>query len=211
MTASSSKNFRVALQLLERNGLLLVSGTEIPDVCSVVSPTRSKGSWWASPFAHEIFAVNEKLSDHPDVTATKLVAGKVTFIHRNLWNNLLAVSTARESWQLQKLPPQADRLLQKVDREGTVYTNALGDSFGPKPGDVVRQLELRLLLHTDQFHTESGKHAKILESWSAWANRVGLKAQESSPTDARRFFEQRLSEITRQSPSSALLPWPSTR
>lgn len=165
MIATSDKNFRLAFQLLEKNGLLLVSGFEIPDVWRVVSAKPSKGSWWGSPEAHEIFSINERLSDHHDVTLTKLVAGKVTFVHRKLWRKLVAIGNAREDWQMKNLSPQARRLLNELDKKGTLFTNSLGRSFGPKPGDIARELELKLLVHAEQIHTDSGKHAKVLETW----------------------------------------------
>src|SRR5262247_1233885 len=111
MTGSADKNFRLVFQLLERNGLMLLSGIEIPDVCGVVCTTRPKGSWWSAPEAQEIFNIAEALSDHPDVTVAKLVSRKVTFVHRKLWRELVAVGTAREEWQLTKISASAKRLL----------------------------------------------------------------------------------------------------
>ena len=206
MIATADKNFRLAFELLERNGLLLVWGKEIPDVGGVVAATR-KGSWWSSPLAQEIFDINERLSDHPDVTVTKLVAGKVTFVHRKLWRKLVALGKAREDWQMKKLSQAARLLLNELDKEGILYTNSLPRSLGPKPGDIARELELKLLLHSEQIHTESGKHGKILETWTAWTKRVGFKALPLNPETARHFFEKRVNEIRDPYWGDNLLPW----
>jgi len=61
------------------------------------------GSWWGHPLGQKIYHVSQQLSAHRDVLETKLVSGKVTFVHRILWPALLGVATAREPWQLQRL------------------------------------------------------------------------------------------------------------
>jgi hypothetical protein len=208
MTAKANKNFEKVFSRLEEIGLLLVSGSEIPDVRGLITRRSSKGSWWADEAAHEIFAVNELLEDHADVTITKLISGKVTFVHRRLWRKLFAVATAREQWQMRSLSVAAQLLLQEVDKRGTLLTNKLSDTFGAKPGDTARELELRLLIHSEQVHTESGSHAKLLESWESWAKRVEFKPRTMDVTLARHFFEKRLDEINKQYSGKGRLPWP---
>jgi hypothetical protein len=207
MTGTVGENSDRALRQLEKNGLLLVSGSEIPDLCSLVSGAKVKGSWWSSPFAHEIFAISELLSEHADVTLTKLISGKVTFVHRSLWPNLVAVGIARDEWQMQQLSRAGVQLLEELDKQGTLATNSLGRSFGPKPGNIARELELKLLIHADQIHTETGQHAKVLETWSTWAKRVGLKMPTVRPKAARQFFDKRIREINEEFKGCGRLPW----
>jgi len=207
MTAKANKNFEHAIELLKEIGLLLVTGSEIPDVCRLVTGKPSKGSWWSNPSAHQIFAVNEALADHADVTLTKLVSNKVTFIHRSLWHRLFAVATERGEWQLSKLSSEAGLLLAELDEKTTLLSTDLDKRFGPKPGDTVRELELRLLIHTDQIHTDKGTHAKILETWEAWAKRIALKPKPMEPATAQRFFETRVSEINQRYVGKGRLPW----
>jgi hypothetical protein len=126
---------------------------------------RSKGSWWADDAAHTIFAITQELEDHADVAITKLISKKVTFVHRKQWSRLFAVASARDDWQLEGLSKPAQSLLKEIDRDGTLFTNSVKGSSVAKIGDVARELELRLLVHSDQFHTESGAHAKRLETW----------------------------------------------
>jgi hypothetical protein len=209
MTANTRKNFETVFECLVENGFLLLSGTEIPNVRGLISMGSSKGSWWADPAAHEIFAVNGLLEDHPDVTVTRLISGKVTFVHRKLWDKLFAVGNAREQWQLKTLSTPAQSLLQEVDKVGTLLTNKMKRSFGSKPGDIARELELRLLIHAEQFHTESGAHAKLLETWESWAKRVAFKPRKLSPSRARHAFEKQLDKINKQYSGRGRLPWPS--
>ena len=148
------------------------------------------------------------LEDHPDVLVMKLIDGKVTFVHRELWGRVYSIGVAREEWQLQNLSQGAKLLLKTLDAEGTLHTNKLTKSFGAKPGETARELELRLLIHAEQVHTESGAHAKVLETWDTWAKRAGLRARPKSPSAARRFLEQRLAEFNKNSYDPSRLPWP---
>jgi hypothetical protein len=208
MTAEAEKNFQKAFNRLTEIGFLLVSGSEIPDVRQLITGTRSKGSWWADPAAHKIFAVNERLEDHADVTITKLISGKVTFVHRNLWHELFAVASAREDWQLRGLSVPAKSLLREVEKAGELFTNKISSSVANKPGDAARELELKLLIHSEQIHTESGSHAKMLETWDAWAKRVNFKYRSLDPSRARHFFEKRLDEVNKKYSGWGRLPWP---
>lgn len=206
MTANVNKNFERAFRQLEQVGLLLVSGSEIPDVRGLVTNRPSKGSWWADPAAQQIFLINEKLEDHSDVMITKLVSGKVTFVHRQLWDYLFAVAAARDDWQLNRLSKEARSLLDKVDASGSIRTDKLTTKGKNKSGDV-RELEQRLLIHSDQVHTETGAHAKIIETWAHWAKRVKLKPKKTPVASAREFLERRLEEINQQFSGHGKLPW----
>src|SRR4030095_5634564 len=207
MTANLRKNLAKAMYILEDTGFLLLQGQEIPDVCRLIASKKIKGSWWGDPLGTEIFAVSEMLSDHPDVTVTKLIAGKVTFIHRNLWQKLIVVGSARDDWQMKRLTVQGQFLLRQLDKEGCVRTDKLGPAFGKKPGDIARELELKLLIHSDQFHTESGFHTKLLETWEHWRKRMGLRNTSIEARRAQNFFEKRLEEINKKYSGCGRLPW----
>jgi hypothetical protein len=204
MTANS-RQFNKCFSQLEKLGLLLVSDAFFPSVYQLIAGESRKGSWWANEQAHTIFAVNEMLEDHPDVMVMKLISGKVTFIHRELWEHIYSIGAAREEWQLNKLSPAAQTLLKTLDEEEILQTNKLGKAFGAKP---VQELELRMLAHAAQVHTESGKHAKVLKTWNAWASDIEFRVRAKSPDTARRFLEGRVAEINNNHPSAnATLPW----
>ncbi|HEU5459674.1 MAG TPA: hypothetical protein VFU83_04235, partial [Pyrinomonadaceae bacterium] len=153
-----------------------------------------------------IFAVSELLEDHRDVLITKLISNKVTFVHRELWGRIYSIGVAREDWQLKNLSPSAKLLLKTVEAEGSLETNKLGKKFGAKPADAARELELRLLVHAEQKHSESGAHTKVLETWDTWAKRAGFRARAQSAPAARRFLEQRLARINMNNGYGSL-PW----
>ena len=88
---------------LEEHGLLLRIDADLLNVCALVAGERVRGSWWSHPSAHAIFAVDGELADHPDVLMTKLISGKVTYVHRALWPQVIAVGRSREPWQMKDL------------------------------------------------------------------------------------------------------------
>lgn len=180
------------------------------DLVYLVTNERIRGSWWSHKLAHKIFNVSEMLEDHPDIMIMKLISEKVTFVHRELWNCIYSIGVAREDWQLKKLSTNGRRLLETLDSVGQVQTNEIGEEFGTKPGDVARELELRLLIHAEQIHTHSGKHAKVIATWDAWAKRVGFRARSKDPVAARRFLEQRLTSLNKKYNGRGKLPWPSS-
>jgi hypothetical protein len=207
MTAQVNKDFAHVLRQLEKDGLLLLSGSEIPSVRGLITNKTSPGSWWSDPAAQRIFVVSELLEDHPDVTITKLVTRKVTFVHRQLWDYLFAVGTARDDWQLNALSREARAVLNEVDKHGSIRSDGPALKDKTKTGDVTRQLEQRLLVHSDQVHTETGAHAKVIETWEHWAKRVKFKAKKISVGTARSFLEKRVEEINKQFSGRGKLPW----
>jgi hypothetical protein len=207
MSANMRRQFGKVFLQLEKLGLLLLSDS-LPSVTRLIAGDGLSGSWWGHEQAHTIFAISEMLEDHPDVLVMKLISGKVTFVHRELWGRIYSIGVAREDWQLKNLSQSAKLLLKTLDTEGTLHTNKLSKSFGPKPGDIARELELRILIHAEQVHTESGAHAKVLETWNAWAKRAGFRGRAKSPSAVRHFLEQQLAEINKNHHGQGRLPWP---
>jgi hypothetical protein len=198
------KQFDQVFQQLEKFGLLLLVDSNLPNVATLVAGEKITGSWWSHKAAQRIFTVSEMLEDHADVLIMKLVSNKVTFVHRKLWGHIYSIGVAREDWQLKKLSLVAKRLLKALEDQGSLQTNKLGKEFGPTAGE----LESRLLLHSNQVHTESGAHAKVIETWATWAKRSGLRARATSPAVARQFLEQRLAEMNEEFGGNGKLPWP---
>src|SRR5438132_11281565 len=106
-----SDAFQETFKLLKQFGLLMLSDAQLPSITTLVAGKPIRGSWWGHPKAHDIFRVVSRIAEHPDVAVTKLIAGKITFVHRKLWPALLAVATAREAWQMNGLSQKARNLL----------------------------------------------------------------------------------------------------
>ena len=194
---------------LKKWGLLLESDPRLPSVCTIITGEPMKGSWWSHPMAQTIFQVNERLDDHPDVLIAKLLAGKVTFVHRQFWPALLAVATSKGPWQMRNLPEAAQQVLKFLKKAGSVRSDELkiGTVGRKELSESVRILERRLLIHSRQVHTESGAHAKVLESWESWAASAKLKTGEISLAEATECLEQRVQELNEKFAGKVKLPW----
>ncbi len=184
------------LSALRKAGLLLKQDKSLPNVVTAITGESLAASWWSHPRAADIYAALEQLSERSDVIETKLIAGKVTFVLAPLWPALLGVATCREPWQLAGLSAPARRLLASVERAGEVAAS----------GALVKELEGRLAVRSEQRHTPSGKHVLMLESWSSWAARLGVKA--SSVAKGKAALERAASALG--APLS-VLPWSTGR
>lgn len=170
---------------LDEHGLLLLQDKELPSAVGIITGERLAGSWWSHPQAHEIFRRLEELEAAGDVVATKLIGGKVTFVHRRLWPALAAVGRAREEWQTRGLSAAARRLLARVDEEKSVHTS----------GPAAKELQERLLVDAHEEHTASGKHVTVLKSWPP---------ARISAAEARRQLEEAAAAIGAK---ATALPW----
>lgn len=197
MSSDAPQQLRRVLEEFERSGLLLLSDTRLPSVVGLIAGEPVRGSWWAHPKGHAIFRVATILADHPDVLATKLVSGKVTFVHGKLWPALLAAATSREPWQTRGLSSAARALLARVTKEGLLQA----------AGKAARELESRLLVHSEQVHTESGAHAKCLESWKHWAKRAGFIGKRMAAEHAKQELEAAVNALNARFRANGQLPW----
>jgi hypothetical protein len=198
------------LAQLERLGLLLVTDAALPSVAALVAGGPVRGSWWSHPLAHEIYDVCQYLDQETPAARVKLVAGKVTFVHASLRSCVAAVGEARAPWQMRGLGAAERRLLARTDEAGALRLDRLG---GRRDAARARAraagvLEKRLLVASDDVHTESGAHARQLETWEHWLAELRPRPAPVALEAARERLEAAatlLGEATQ-----ARLPWPRT-
>src|SRR3954470_14251830 len=81
------------LAFVKRHGVALQAARgPVPSLAEAVVGGPIRGSWWGHPKGQEIFRVAEAISDSEDVLVCKLVAGKVTYVHRRLWAALVKLA-----------------------------------------------------------------------------------------------------------------------
>jgi hypothetical protein len=187
------------LAKLQEHGLLLQTDANLPNVCALVAGAPVRGSWWAHPRSHEIFRVNCELAAHPDVLVTKLISGKITYLHRALWPAFVAIGRARKPWQIEHLSHDAHNLLAEVDRK-PIQT----DRRVSKPAS---ELEINLLVYSEQFHTDAGAHARRLESWDHWSIRTGYIGEQITLISARLTLEDVVASLNGKFKGRGRLPW----
>jgi hypothetical protein len=175
---------------LESSGLLLVSDARRPSLATMIAGGPIHGSWWAHPASQTIFAVLKDLSNHRDVLVVKLIEGKNTLVHRRIWPDLVAIAVSGEPWQFDRLSQPARRLYDRVIHVGVV------EATGP----LTLELEARLLVRGEQFHSPLGAHRKRLEDWKRWAAANQIKFSAIDVHDAKLTLQVLCLE--------AQFPWP---
>jgi hypothetical protein len=185
------------IHFLTEWGLLLLQDSAFPSLVGRVAGEKVRGSWWAHAKGHEIFDVANRVAEHEDIACAKLVSGKVTFVHRKLWPSLVAVGRGREAWQLDGLSKEARVLLARVEREQNVQAR----------GKAAKELELRLLVASEEVHTESGAHALELTTWEAFAKRRKLRVPAKPSARARAELDAVLAKMNATFGATAKFPW----
>jgi hypothetical protein len=179
---------------------LLLHDAKLPSATACIAGEAIGGSWWGHPKGKLIFETLTRVED--TIGWAKLVLGKETLIHRRLWPELIAVAESGEDWQRRGLDAGAASLLRRVRRGGRVPIDRT-------QGPAATKLERRLLARGTSEHTPSGRHVRVLETWAAWAKRVGVESRDLPAADAARLA---LSAPVRgwigEGRPSGILPWP---
>ncbi|MDP2317047.1 MAG: RNA methyltransferase [Pseudomonadota bacterium] len=139
------------LDRLRHDGLLPMA-TLIADVAG--GPVR--GTWWAHPAGQAIYAAAAALDASDEALATKLVEGKVTWVHRDLWPHLARI-VLDPDWRataIATLDPATRDLLAAVEATGEVRN---------PPRAPRGTLEARLLCDATSVH--EGRHVTVLRPW----------------------------------------------
>jgi hypothetical protein len=96
-----------ALAFIEAQGVVLVAGRgPVPRLVEVILGEPIKGSWWAHPASHRIFAVLQAVEESGDLLVCRLVEGKVTLVHRRLWSALVRLQRRFTRQQLAQIHEQ---------------------------------------------------------------------------------------------------------
>ncbi|MEI6398933.1 MAG: hypothetical protein WCO71_09200, partial [Pseudomonadota bacterium] len=164
---------------------------------------------WGHRAGKDIYNTCEALADHRDVLRVKLINGKVTYVHRKYWRALLTIATAKGLWQMVDLPKDSKELLNIAERDGTVRADVLSKDLQKKiksPRIAVKILEGRLLALSSSVHTETGAHAKVLESWQHWMQRLRFQLRPMKLDEALAEIQH---VVAAQGPGlkEAKLPW----
>lgn len=86
-----------ARAFVKQRGIVLHSARhpKIPSVAEAVAGEAISGSWWSHPAGKQIFRALSAIDDDDDVVTCRLVAGKLTYVHRRLWPALRTLATAK--------------------------------------------------------------------------------------------------------------------
>jgi len=205
MTTNSETNLQdghAVVAAVADAGLLLLSDPKRRSAIQILTGAPPRGSWWSHPAANRIYDILQEVEAHHDLLSTKLLSGKVTFVHRRLWPALLAVVAAnpREPWQTTGLSQGAARWLATLDE--AVSTGA---EVTQPSRTVMKEIEARLLARGESVHTAQGRHETRLEPWTTWAARVGCPWPPAlSSADGKLALEQVAASL---GPPAPTFPW----
>ena len=187
--------------MLERHGLLLLHDATWPSATACIAGEAIRGSWWGHAKGKLIFETLTRIED--EVAWAKLILGKETLVHRRLWPALVAVAESGEDWQQRGLKPDAVALLRRVRSGGSRVP------LDRPLAAAATTLERRLLAHATTEHTASGRHARFLETWAAWAARAGVDTRDLPAAGAARdALTAPVRAWMSEKAPSGILPWP---
>jgi hypothetical protein len=201
-------NSRQLVHALEVNGVLMVSDRHLPSVVGMVGGPALRGSWWGHERGREIFSRLKTLETNPDALTTRLISGKVTYIHRKLWPDFLSIAISREGWQMEGLSQGGRRLLATVEARGELRMDSYQAKIAsPRLREEAREIERRLLVYTEEIHTERGAHTKILMTWSRCPKIRDQRFSSRSPATAMGAFDRLVDDLNVKYEGKGRLPW----
>jgi hypothetical protein len=109
-----------ALAFIEEHGVVLLAARgPFPRLVEAIVGEPIRGSWWTHPRSRGIFAVLQQLEESADLLQCRLVAGKVTVVHRRLWPALFRLADRFAPQQLARIhqqhTPSGRHLSRSVD------------------------------------------------------------------------------------------------
>lgn len=111
-------NVAEAIAFIQEHGVVLASAKgPVPRLTEMIVNEPIKGSWWAHPKSHQIFAILQAVADSEDVLVCRLVNGKVTFVHRRLWPALVRAAKRFSPAQIAQVHEEHTASGQHVSRE----------------------------------------------------------------------------------------------
>jgi phosphoketolase len=107
-----------ALAFVREHGVVLVSAKgPVPTLTHAIVGEPVKGSWWGHAQGKHIFALLQQVCDNPEVLVCRLVADKLTLVHRRLWPALAAAAPAIAASRLCRVTQEHTASGRHVNRE----------------------------------------------------------------------------------------------
>lgn len=113
---------------LERRGLLLLQDKKLPSIATIFAGAPMSKSWWAHPQGRAMFQCLASLEG--EAVVTRLIGGKVTYVHKRLWSALAATKTPVED----DVHTESGRHEKRVER-AEVWCKRLGVKPLPSVGE----------------------------------------------------------------------------
>ena len=93
-----------ALDLVREHGVVLASAKgPAPRLSEAIIGAAIKGSWWAHPESHRIYAILTEVAESEQILVCRLINGRITLVHRRLWPLLIRLAERFAPEQLAKV------------------------------------------------------------------------------------------------------------
>jgi hypothetical protein len=195
----------------ERIGLLLRHDADLPSFTALFAGEPIRGSWWSHALAHPIYDLLQQFADRTGKLSAKIVNGKVTYVHPRLWPAFLVRVQSLDSNRHQGLSQTAQTLRQQLlTAPSPLRTDELRKSGFAETKQLtraIRELELRLLIHTGELHTKSGAHAKLLMTWETWAAQHKMTAPKLTLAAADAELDGAVARLCANTPRRPRVAW----
>ena len=87
------KTAQEALKFVRRHGVVLEAGRgPVANLAEAIAGGPIRGSWWGHPKGKLIFRLTRDVRDKAEILVCRLIAGKITFVHRRLWPALVRLA-----------------------------------------------------------------------------------------------------------------------
>lgn len=107
-----------AIDFVRERGVVLASAKgRVPRLSEAIAGGPIKGSWWAHPKSHQIYAIFQRIAGSPEILVCRLIDGKVTFVHRRLWPALACLAKEFDAKRLAQVHEVHTRAGHHVSRE----------------------------------------------------------------------------------------------
>jgi hypothetical protein len=193
---------------LQEHGLLMVVDNHFPSYVTMITKEPIKGSWWGHPKGNFIYNSLNAVLDRPDILQVKLLNKKTTLVQKEHWSALVSLAESESAWQTYGLKQDHLDLLKLVQSKSAIRTDEMKSSKSlTEIGKLASRLEERLLIYSESVHTDSGKHARVLKTWSQTMKEREVSVERISPEEAEMYFDFVLEEMRGDLVSRPHLPW----
>lgn len=105
--ADITVNLQEATDFVTEHGIVLESARgSVPSLADAIAGEHIQGNWWSHPRAKDIFLIMRAIRASDTVLVCRLIASRITFIHRRLWPALVRVGNQIPAGQLAQLHEQ---------------------------------------------------------------------------------------------------------
>lgn len=175
---------------LSRHGLLLLTDPMLPSLVATIAGGPVTGSWWGHPQGNLMFNLSNELAEDPDVLAVKFINKKITYLDQRHWDAFFTIAMSASEWQMKKLAPDASTLYKKIlDKKELRADDGSLKKTAAEIGKIATKLEERVLIFSDDIHTDSGKHIRVFKSWQQFLKDRKIKISKMKYDDAVAHFE----------------------